>query len=99
MTSLRRKMIILIALPTLVIYMVIIGLTWAYLQKQQRQEIEAEMKHLAEIYADKFDKILQQASNIADMTSNTVGIIEDLSEQKIFQLLQSVLQIILLLLK
>lgn len=82
-------MIALIGLPTLVIYVVIIGMTWFYLNKQQVHEIESEMEHLAGIYADKFDKILQQAAYVADMTANTAGIIEDLNESKIFQLLQS----------
>lgn len=89
MNTLRRKMIVLIALPILLIYIVMIGMTWGYLAHQRRQEIESEMKYLAGIYADKFDRILQQAEDIADMTASTASIIEDLDESELFQLLQS----------
>jgi sigma-B regulation protein RsbU (phosphoserine phosphatase) len=82
-------MIALIALPTLAIYVVIIGITWLYLTRESHQQIESELKYMAGIYADKFDKILQQATDVADMTSNTAGIIDDLTEEKIFLLLQS----------
>ena len=75
--SLRNKMIALIALPTLVIYVVILGVTWTYLGYQMNRQTELEMEHLADIYADKFDKILKQATYIADMAANTAGIIEN----------------------
>ena len=53
--TIRRKMIALVALPTLVIYVVVLGLTLVYLQDQSRQQVEREMTRLAANYAARFD--------------------------------------------
>jgi len=88
-TTLRRKMITFIALPTFIIYVVIMGFVWTYLSIQQHQEVESKMQHLSVIYADKFNDILAKASNVADAAAGSASIIETLTEDKIFRLLEN----------
>ncbi|MHC4150650.1 MAG: SpoIIE family protein phosphatase [Planctomycetota bacterium] len=89
--SLRNKMIAMIALPTLVIYVLVLGVTWVYLGRQMTRQTEMEMQRLADIYAEKFNEILLKTANVADVTASLLGSIDDLehSEEKIFQILRN----------
>ncbi len=44
--SIRARMIAMIALPTLVIYIVVIGLMMVHLRDESRAEVETEMTRL-----------------------------------------------------
>ncbi|MHC4757861.1 MAG: SpoIIE family protein phosphatase [Planctomycetota bacterium] len=89
--TLRNKMIALIALPTLIIYVLILGAAWVYLGQQMNTQTEMEMQRLADIYAEKFNDILNKTANVADVTASLLPAIDDLehSEEKIFQILRS----------
>ncbi|MHC4652861.1 MAG: hypothetical protein ACYTES_18630 [Planctomycetota bacterium] len=50
-TTIRRKMIALIALPTLVIYVGMLGLMMTHLRGEARRDIEHQMTRLAGNYA------------------------------------------------
>lgn len=87
-------MIALVALPTLVIYVVITGLTLGYLQRESREQVEAEMTRLARNYAARFDGYLREAAAIADATANFIQNEPDLDQEKIYaQLSDNVTQL------
>ena len=77
-------MIALIALPTLVIYVVVMGLTVAHLRGENRAEVEQEMTRLAANYAARFDGAFKEAAAIAITTARFMETEPDLSEAKIF---------------
>ena len=67
--KLRKRMILLIALPTLAIYIVVLGLAMAYLQDAARNEVEQQTSRLASNYAARFDGAFREAATIAMLTA------------------------------
>ena len=57
-------MITLIALPTLVIYVVVLGVAMAILRSESRAEVEQEVARLADNYAARFDGAFREAAAI-----------------------------------
>ncbi|MCP3905972.1 MAG: SpoIIE family protein phosphatase [Planctomycetes bacterium] len=91
--SLRAKMIALIALPTLVIYVVVIGTMMIHLREDVRAEVEEEMTRLAANYAARFDGAFREAAAIAITTARMMETAPDLSEERVYaQLRSNVLQ-------
>jgi sigma-B regulation protein RsbU (phosphoserine phosphatase) len=83
-TTIRKKMIALIALPTLVIYVVVLGLTMAHLRQASREEVELDSTRLAANYAARFDGAFREAAAIADATARFMETAPQLVEAQIF---------------
>ncbi|MHC5113867.1 MAG: SpoIIE family protein phosphatase [Planctomycetota bacterium] len=91
--SLRGKMILLIALPTLVIYVALLGAMMAHLRADAREEIETNWTRRAHDYAARFDGAFREAAAIAVTTARMLEAAPDLSEEQIYaQLRSNVLQ-------
>ncbi len=82
-------MITLIALPTLVIYVVVLGVAMAILRSESRAEVEQEVARLADNYAARFDGAFREAAVIADTTARFMETEPDLAEPKIYQQLRA----------
>ncbi|MHC4767059.1 MAG: hypothetical protein ACYTF2_18370 [Planctomycetota bacterium] len=77
-------MIALIALPTAVIYVVVLGLMMSYLRGESRAEVEQEMGRLAGNYAARFDGAFREAAAIARATARFMETAPDLDQAQIF---------------
>jgi sigma-B regulation protein RsbU (phosphoserine phosphatase) len=81
-------MILLIAVPTLVIYVAILGVAMYYTYRESKQAVERSMTQLASSYASRFDGHLREAAQIAETTASFMGTVQSLSDEKIYQQLQ-----------
>jgi sigma-B regulation protein RsbU (phosphoserine phosphatase) len=81
-------MILRIALPTLMIYVLIMGVTTYLAYRQSRRGVERTMTQLAASYAARFDAHLRQAAQIADTTSNSMRTVGVLPDEKLYDLLE-----------
>ncbi len=91
--TIRWKMIALIALPTLAIYIVVLGLTMRHLRSDSRAEVKRDMTRLADNYAARFDYAFREAAAIAITTARAMEVRPDASEEQIYaQLRANVLQ-------
>lgn len=91
--TIRRQMILLIALPTLVIYLVVLGITALYTYQAARASVEREMTRLAASYAARFDGHLREAARIAETTARTMEALHSVSDDELYDLLsRNVLQ-------
>ena len=82
-------MILSIALPTLVIYITVLGLMFAYMRAINREEVERNMVRLAANYAARFDGAFREVAAIADATASFMERVPDLAEDKLFAQLQA----------
>jgi response regulator RpfG family c-di-GMP phosphodiesterase len=82
-------MIAMIALPTLAIYVVVIGLMMVHLRKEARAEVEIEMTRLAGNYAARFDGAFREAAAVATATARLVETAPDLSPEQLFKQLRA----------
>ena len=87
--TIRTKMIVLIAVPTLVIYVAVIGLMMVHLRGEARAEVEQEMTRLAGNFADRFDGEFRLAAAVATATARFIETVPDLSEPQIYEQLRS----------
>ena len=87
--TIRAKMIVLIAVPTLVIYVAVIGLMMVHLRGEARAEVEQEMTRLAGNYADRFDGAFRLAAAVATATARFIETVPDLSEPQLYELLRA----------
>lgn len=91
--GIRGKMIAMIALPTLAIYLGVLGVMLIRLMALNRSEVEHIMTERAANYADRFDAAFEKAAAIALMTARLMETDPELSESQIFaQLRSNVLQ-------
>jgi len=74
MRHIRTKMIAMIALPTLLIYVVVLGITMLHLRKQARDDVDREMVRLANQLAGRFDGAFREAAAIAVTTARSMEI-------------------------
>jgi response regulator RpfG family c-di-GMP phosphodiesterase len=82
-------MIAMIALPTLAIYVVVIGLMMVHLRSEARAEVEIEMTRLAGNYAARFDGAFREAAAVATATARFVETAPDLSPEQLFKQLRA----------
>ncbi len=87
--KIRGKMIAQIALPTLVIYVVVLGLTMSHLRDAATTQVEGEMTRLADSYAARFDGAFREVAAIAATTARFLETQPDLSEEKIYKQLRA----------
>lgn len=85
---LRRQMILLIAVPTLVIYVLIVGITTWYAYRESQASVQRSMTQLAASYAARFDGQLREAAQIAETTSGFMETVGLLPEEKIYEQLE-----------
>src|SRR5262245_16088576 len=91
--SLRRQMFLLIVVPTLVIYIAILGMTTLMSYRDAKNARQRMMSQLASSYAARFDGQLRSAALIAEGNAGSITTSGALPDEKIYQLLgQSVLR-------
>ena len=90
-TTIRSRMIALIALPTLAIYVLVLGLAMAHLRGENRAEVEAEMTQLAGDWAARFDDAFRSAALLAEAMARFIEDDPDLDEQQIFRQLETII--------
>ena len=74
----------LIVGPTLLIYVVVLGLTMRHLQAESRDQMKQETTRLAEHYAAQFDGYLRRAAAVAEATASFVETHPDITESQLF---------------
>jgi sigma-B regulation protein RsbU (phosphoserine phosphatase) len=74
MKSVRAKLIAFIALPTLVVYVVILGGTMSFLRASNLAALERDMTRLASMYAARFDGFLREAAAVAETTARALAL-------------------------
>ncbi len=87
--SIRSRMIALVVLPTLVIYVGVLGAALAHLRATARHDVEREMTRLADNYAARFDAAFREAAVGAVATARFLEIEPGLDEPGIFALLRA----------
>ncbi len=87
--SVRRRMIAFIAVPTMAIYVAVLGLTMARLWESAGREVRRDMTRLAANYAARFDAAFREAATIATSSARFMERAPDLPEPEIFALLRS----------
>src|SRR4051812_12395072 len=70
--TIRRQMISLIAVPTLVIYVVILGFGMFYSYYEAKEAQQRFMIQLADSYASRLDAHLREVAQIAETTAGFV---------------------------
>ena len=85
--TLRRQMFLLIAVPTLVIYVAILGVTTVVTYREAKNARQRLMTQLASSYAARFDAQLRSAASVADGTASFMETAGPLPDEKVYQLL------------
>src|SRR5437762_12904125 len=86
--TLRRQMILLIAVPTFIIYVAVLGVRMRYADLESKEASQRQMTQLASSYAMRFDGQLREAMQIAQTTAAGVQINGAPADEKIYQLLE-----------
>lgn len=73
MHTIRSRLILYIALPTLILYVLILGGTLQFLRSNSLHELERNMTRMAANYAGRFDGFLREAAAIAETTAHNLG--------------------------
>jgi sigma-B regulation protein RsbU (phosphoserine phosphatase) len=81
-------MIVLIALPTIFIYLVVFGGYAFYLYHESRAAVERDTTRLAASYASRFDGYLREAQRIADTTARAMEAVHTVTDNEIYDLLE-----------
>ncbi len=87
--TIRTRMIAMIAMPTLVIYVVVIGLMMEHLRKEARAEVETEMTRLAGNYAARFDGAFREAAAVANAMARFIETAPDFTEGQLYTQLRA----------
>jgi HD-GYP domain-containing protein (c-di-GMP phosphodiesterase class II) len=91
--GIRAKMIAMIALPTLAIYLGVLGVMLIRIMSLNRHEVERLMTERAVNYADRFDGAFERAAAIARTTARAMESAPEWTEEQIVaQLRSNVLQ-------
>src|SRR5688572_4398834 len=90
--TLRRQMIIRIAVPTLLIYVLILGVTTWFAYRESRRAVERGMTQLANSYAARFDGYLREAAQIATTTSGWLQTAPSVGDETIYRHLEHVVR-------
>jgi len=81
-------MILLIAGPTLLIYVVILGFAGMQLHGQSRSEAERAMSRLAASYSARLDGYLREASRVAEISARFMELADRLSDEEVYRQLE-----------
>ncbi len=82
-------MVVFIALPTALIYLVALVYVALYVRTQSREAAERGAMQNARTYAARFDDYVTQAARVAEMTARFVESVARLDEREIYSLLAS----------
>jgi sigma-B regulation protein RsbU (phosphoserine phosphatase) len=85
--SLRRQMIVWIAGPALVIYLLVLGLAARSQYRQSLAEVEQAATRLTASYASRFDGQLREVAHIATTTAKFLESGVNVSDEQLFDLL------------
>lgn len=86
--TLRRQMIVLIAGPTLLIYVVILGIAAVSLYRQSKGEVERAMTRLAASYSSRLDGHLREVARIAETAALILQSGPDLTDDEVYAVLE-----------
>ncbi len=89
MKSIRARLIVFIALPTLVVYVVFLGGTLSVLRAGSLASLERDMTRLAANYAARFDGFLREAAAVADTTAHALSLTPNPAESVIYSQLRA----------
>jgi len=84
-SSIRGKMILCIGLPTLLVYVVALGITLAYLRQRSEIEVRDSGTKLSASFASRFDGALREAAAVAETTARTLAILSLPDKEQLFQ--------------
>ncbi len=87
--KLRHHMILLIAGPSLAIYVLILGLAGFGMYQRGKQEAESAMTRLAASYSARLDGYLREAARVAETTAQFMDVSGRLSDEEIYSHLES----------
>ncbi len=87
--TLRRQMILWIAGPALVIYVVVLGLSAVSQYRQSQREVERAMTRLAASYSARLDGYLREVARIATTAAQVVQSGVEFSDDQIYTLLEN----------
>jgi sigma-B regulation protein RsbU (phosphoserine phosphatase) len=87
--SIRGQMLLLIALPTLLIYVLVLGLMMSHLRGANRADVEQQMTRRAASYAAQFDAAFREVAAIAITTARFMEARPDVTEDEIYAQLES----------
>jgi phosphoserine phosphatase RsbU/P len=86
--TLRRQLILWIAGPTLLIYVVILGVASVSLYHQSRDEVERAMTRLAASYSSRLDGHLREVARIADTAARILQTGPTISDDEVYVVLE-----------
>jgi len=87
--TLRRQMILRIGVPTLLIYVLVLGVATWFAYRESKRSVERGMTQLASSYVARFDAQLREASQIAGMMSGLMETTSDApSEESVYRHLE-----------
>lgn len=81
-------MIVLIAGPTLLIFVLILGIAAIGQYRQSKREVQRAMTRLAASYSSQFDGHLREAARIADTAARVVHLNPDMSDDAVYAVLE-----------
>lgn len=87
-TSIRTRMILWIGLPTLVVYVITLGLTLAYMRQRSEAEIAEGGTRLSASFAARFDGCLREAAAVAETTARSLAAMPLPNKEKLFDQLR-----------
>lgn len=83
-TSIRTRLILWIGLPTLIVYVLTLGLTLAYLRQRSEVEIANEGTRLSASFAARFDGCLREAAAVAETTARSLAVTSLPTKENLF---------------
>ena len=89
MKTIRSRLIVFIIVPTLIVYVLILGGTLAFLRSLSLDSVKNTMTRRALNYAGRFDGFLREATAVAETTAAALGLEEIPNEREILQLLRA----------
>jgi len=92
LSSIRSRLITWIALPTLVIYVGVLGFLFLRLRDANRTEVERNMMASANGYAAHVDAALREVASVARASASFAAIEPGLGEEQVYELLRANLQ-------
>src|SRR4029450_4355789 len=83
--TLRRQMILRIAVPTLLIYVLVLGVATWFAYRESKRAVERSMTQLASSYAAGFDGQLREAAQIAGTMSGWLETTEAQPDEAVYR--------------
>jgi response regulator RpfG family c-di-GMP phosphodiesterase len=88
-SGIRWKMIAAIAVPTLIVYLGVLGVMFVRLSAAGRARVEREMHERAVGYADRLDEAFERAAAVAKTTAGVLEAAPGLDDEKVLAILRA----------